>query len=75
MLTGKATIIRGLGRAFRRLLSCLSGRISTPSQLDELLRALRRGDFDLVGSGPCSARRRRWAQKIHEGHSAELIGF
>jgi len=51
------------------------GEPSTPSPLDELVRRLDRGDFDLVAVGRALLADGGWARKIHEGRSSELIGF
>jgi 2,4-dienoyl-CoA reductase-like NADH-dependent reductase (Old Yellow Enzyme family) len=74
-LTGKTTITVGSVGLSGDFLAAFQGESSTPSQLDELLRRLDRGDFDLVAVGRALLADAGWAQKIHEGHSSELIGF
>jgi 2,4-dienoyl-CoA reductase-like NADH-dependent reductase (Old Yellow Enzyme family) len=46
-----------------------------PSSLDELLRRLDRGDFDLVAVGRPLLADPSWARKIRENRTAELKGF
>jgi len=74
-LTGKPTITVGSVGLSGDFLAAFRGESSTPSQLDELLRRYDRGDFDLVAVGRALLADAGWAQKIHEGHSSELIGF
>jgi 2,4-dienoyl-CoA reductase-like NADH-dependent reductase (Old Yellow Enzyme family) len=74
-LSGKATITVGSVGLSGDFLAAFQGESSTPSQLDELLRRFERGDFDLVAVGRALLADAGWAQKIHEGHSSELIGF
>jgi 2,4-dienoyl-CoA reductase-like NADH-dependent reductase (Old Yellow Enzyme family) len=74
-LTGKTTITVGSVGLSGDFLAAFQGESSTPSQLDELLRRYDRGDFDLVAVGRALLADAGWAQKIHEGHSSELIGF
>jgi 2,4-dienoyl-CoA reductase-like NADH-dependent reductase (Old Yellow Enzyme family) len=74
-LTGKTTITVGSVGLSGDFLAAFQGESSTPSQLDELLRRFDRGDFDLVAVGRALLADAGWAQKIHEGHSSELIGF
>src|ERR1019366_6335286 len=74
-LTGKTTITVGSVGLSGDFLAAFQGESSNLSQLDELLRRLDRGDFDLVAVGRALLADAGWAQKIHEGHSSELIGF
>jgi 2,4-dienoyl-CoA reductase-like NADH-dependent reductase (Old Yellow Enzyme family) len=74
-LTGKPTITVGSIGLSGDFLAAFQGEASTPSSLDELLRRYDRGDFDLVAVGRALLADAGWAQKIHEGHSSELIGF
>jgi 2,4-dienoyl-CoA reductase-like NADH-dependent reductase (Old Yellow Enzyme family) len=51
------------------------GEGSKPASLDELLRRLDRGDFDLVGVGRAILQDPNWAVKIHQGRTDELMDF
>ena len=51
------------------------GEASKPASLDELLRRLDRGDFDLVAVGRALLQDPLWAQKVHDGRSDELLDF
>lgn len=74
-LTGKTTITVGSVGLSGDFLAAFQGESSSPSQLDELLRRLDRGDFDLVAVGRALLADAGWAQKVHEGNSSGLIGF
>jgi 2,4-dienoyl-CoA reductase-like NADH-dependent reductase (Old Yellow Enzyme family) len=74
-LTGKPTITVGSVGLSGDFLAAFKGESSTPSTLEELLRRLDRGDFDLVAVGRALLVDPNWARKIHEGRSTELIGF
>ena len=74
-LTGKTTITVGSVGLSGDVLSAFQGQASTPSSLDELLRRLDRGDFDLVAVGRALLADADWAQKIHKGRFSELHGF
>jgi 2,4-dienoyl-CoA reductase-like NADH-dependent reductase (Old Yellow Enzyme family) len=74
-LTGKATITVGSIGLSGDFQAAFRGDGSTPNSLDELLRRLDRGDFDLVAVGRVLLSDAAWARKIHEGRSSELIGF
>jgi len=74
-LTGKTTITVGSVGLSGEFLAAFQGESSTPSQLGELLRRYYRGDFDLVAVGRALLADAGWAQKIHEGHSSQLMGF
>jgi 2,4-dienoyl-CoA reductase-like NADH-dependent reductase (Old Yellow Enzyme family) len=74
-LTGKASITVGSVGLSGDFLAAFKGEASTPSSLDELLRRLDRGDFDLVAVGRALLADATWARKIREGRSSELRGF
>jgi len=74
-LTGKPTITVGSVGLSGDFLAAFKGESSTPSTLEELLRRLDRGDFDLVAVGRALLVDPNWARKIHEGRSTKLIGF
>jgi len=74
-LTGKATITVGSVGLSGEFLAAFRGESSSPSSLDELLRRLDRGDFDLVGVGRALLADPNWVTKIKENRTAELKGF
>jgi len=74
-LTGKPTVTVGSVGLSGDFLAAFKGESSTPSSLDELLRRLDRGDFDLVAVGRAILADAAWARKIREHRFAELIGF
>jgi 2,4-dienoyl-CoA reductase-like NADH-dependent reductase (Old Yellow Enzyme family) len=74
-LTGKATVTVGSVGLSGDFLDAFRGEASTPSPLEELLRRLDRGDFDLVAVGRLLLADAGWARKIREGRASELIGF
>jgi 2,4-dienoyl-CoA reductase-like NADH-dependent reductase (Old Yellow Enzyme family) len=74
-ITGKATITVGSVGLSGEFLAAFAGESSEPSSLDELLRRLDRGDFDLVGVGRPLLSDPHWVQKIHEDRTADLKGF
>jgi len=74
-LTGKPAITVGSIGLSGEFIAAFQGESSSPSPLDELLRRFDRGDFDLVAVGRALLSDAEWARKIHQGRSAELIGF
>lgn len=74
-ITGKATITVGSVGLSGDFLSAFGGESSAPSSIDELLRRLDRGDFDLVAVGRALLTDPAWAVKIREGRTDELKGF
>ena len=52
-----------------------SGRGSHPSALDELLRRLERGDFDLVAVGRAILSDPEWVRKVRENRTQQLLDF
>ena len=51
------------------------GEPSRPAPLDELIRRLERGDFDLVAVGRALLADPQWALKIRDGRTEELTDF
>ena len=51
------------------------GESSKPASLDELLRRLDRGDFDLVAVGRALINDPLWVQKVRDGRRDELLDF
>ncbi len=74
-MAGKPTITVGSVGLSGDFLAAFKGESSTPRKLDELLRRLDRGDFDLVAVGRPLLADAQWTRKIHEGRSSELQGF
>jgi 2,4-dienoyl-CoA reductase-like NADH-dependent reductase (Old Yellow Enzyme family) len=74
-VTGKATITVGSVGLDGEFLAAFAGASSNPSPLDELLRRMDRGDFDLVAVGRPLLADPHWAQKIREERTDELKGF
>ncbi|WP_158799723.1 NADH:flavin oxidoreductase [Pedobacter sp. L105] len=74
-LTGAATITVGSVGLTGEFMAAFKGEASQPASLDELLRRLDRGDFDLVGVGRPLLADPNWVQKIQEGRTDELKGF
>jgi 2,4-dienoyl-CoA reductase-like NADH-dependent reductase (Old Yellow Enzyme family) len=74
-ITGKATITVGSVGLSGEFLAAFAGESSQPSSLDELLRRLERGDFDLVAVGRAILADADWTSKVREHRSNELVGF
>jgi 2,4-dienoyl-CoA reductase-like NADH-dependent reductase (Old Yellow Enzyme family) len=74
-VTGKATITVGSVGLDGEFLAAFGGASSNPSSLDELLRRMDRGDFDLVAVGRPLLADPHWAQKIRDNRTEELKGF
>jgi 2,4-dienoyl-CoA reductase-like NADH-dependent reductase (Old Yellow Enzyme family) len=74
-LSGKATITVGSVGLNGDFFAAFAGESSDPSSLDELLRRMDRGDFDLVGVGRPLLADPHWTQKIRDSRNGELKGF
>lgn len=74
-ITGKATITVGSVGLTGEFLAAFAGESSDPSSLDELLRRMDRGDFDLVAVGRPLLADPKWVQKIREDRTEDLKGF
>jgi 2,4-dienoyl-CoA reductase-like NADH-dependent reductase (Old Yellow Enzyme family) len=74
-LTGKVAITVGSVGLTGDFIAGYGGEVSKPASLDELLRRLERGDFDLVAVGRALLQDAQWAVKIHEGRTGELMDF
>lgn len=74
-ITGKATITVGSVGLTGEFLAAFTGESSEPSSLDELMRRMDRGDFDLVAVGRPLLADPNWVKKIHENRTSELKGF
>lgn len=74
-VTGSATITVGSVGLTGEFLAAFAGESSQPSSLDELLRRMDRGDFDLVAVGRPLLSDPNWVKKIREHRTDELKGF
>ncbi|RZK50045.1 MAG: 12-oxophytodienoate reductase [Pedobacter sp.] len=74
-LSGKPTITVGSVGLTGEFLAAFAGESSEPSSLEELLRRMDRGDFDLVAVGRPLLSDPNWVKKIKEGRTEELKGF
>jgi 2,4-dienoyl-CoA reductase-like NADH-dependent reductase (Old Yellow Enzyme family) len=74
-LTGQPTITVGSVGLTGEFIAAFGGESSQPASLDELLRRLDRGDFDLVAVGRALINDPQWAQKIRDGRQNELLDF
>jgi 2,4-dienoyl-CoA reductase-like NADH-dependent reductase (Old Yellow Enzyme family) len=55
--------------------AAFGGESSKPASLDELLRRMDRGDFDLVAVGRALISDPDWALKVRDGRLGELSDF
>lgn len=74
-LTDKPTITVGSVGLNGDFIAAFGGESSKPASLDELLRRLDRGDFDLVAVGRALLNDPHWVLKIREGRHDKLIDF
>ncbi len=74
-LTGKPTITVGSVGLSGEFIGAFRGESSKPASLDDLLRRLDRGEFDLVAVGRALLQDPAWARKVHEGRTHELEDF
>ncbi|RQO73910.1 12-oxophytodienoate reductase [Pedobacter sp. KBW06] len=74
-VTGKATITVGSVGLNGEFLGAFAGESSEPSSLEELMRRMDRGDFDLVAVGRPLLADPNWVKKIREERTDELKGF
>ena len=74
-LTGAATITVGSVGLSGDFINAYGGESSKPASLDELVRRLERGDFDLVAVGRAVLQDPNWAVKVHQGRQDELMDF
>ncbi|WP_217902324.1 hypothetical protein [Siphonobacter sp. BAB-5385] len=56
-------------------MGAFQGQSSQASSIDELLRRMDRGDFDLVAIGRSLLSDPAWVKKVREGRLEELSGF
>lgn len=74
-ITGKPTITVGSVGLSDDFFTAFAGKSSVPTSLDELVRRMDRGDFDLVAVGRPLLSDPNWVQKIRDGRADELKGF
>jgi 2,4-dienoyl-CoA reductase-like NADH-dependent reductase (Old Yellow Enzyme family) len=74
-LTAVPTITVGSVGLSGDFMGSFRGKGSQPAALDELLRRLDRGDFDLVAVGRALLQDPQWAVKVREERTAELMSF
>ncbi len=74
-VTGKPTITVGSVGLSGEFIAAFGGESSKPASLDELLRRLDRGDFDLVAVGRALISDPEWALKVRDGRHSELSDF
>ncbi|MEI8028817.1 MAG: NADH:flavin oxidoreductase [Comamonadaceae bacterium] len=74
-LVGKPTITVGSVGLTGEFIASFAGESSKPASLDELLRRLDRGDFDLVAVGRALINDPQWVLKVQQGRSDELLDF
>jgi 2,4-dienoyl-CoA reductase-like NADH-dependent reductase (Old Yellow Enzyme family) len=74
-LTGLPTITVGSVGLSGEFVAAFGGEVSQPASLDELLRRLERGDFDLVAVGRALISDPAWGTKVREGRFAEMGNY
>jgi 2,4-dienoyl-CoA reductase-like NADH-dependent reductase (Old Yellow Enzyme family) len=74
-LTGVPTITVGSVGLSGDFIGAFSGEASQAASLNELLRRLERGDFDLVAVGRALLQDPQWTVKIHQNRTADLMNF
>ena len=74
-VTGATTITVGSVGLSGDFMAAFKGESSEPASLEELVRRMDRGDFDLVAVGRPLLSDPYWAQKIRDNRTAELKGF
>ena len=74
-LTGKVSITVGSVGLSGEFVASYGGEASTPASLDELLRRLDRGDFDLVAVGRALLQDPQWVVKIRQDRRDELMNY
>lgn len=74
-LTGLPTITVGSVGLSGEFVAAFGGEVSQPASLDELMRRLDRGDFDLVAVGRALLADPAWARKVREGRFDALTAY
>lgn len=74
-LTGLPTITVGSVGLSGEFISSFGGEVSQPASLDDLLRRLERGDFDLVAVGRALISNPHWGTQVRTGRIDELLAY
>jgi 2,4-dienoyl-CoA reductase-like NADH-dependent reductase (Old Yellow Enzyme family) len=74
-LTGKITITVGAVGLSSEFMGAFSGETSHSTGIEEAVRRLERGDFDLVAVGRALLGDPAWVEKIRDGRDQELQNF
>ncbi len=74
-LIDKPTITVGSVGLTGEFVAAFAGESSKPASLDELMRRLDRGDFDLVAVGRALINDPQWVLKVQQGRRDELLDF
>jgi len=74
-ITGVPTITVGSVGLSGDFIAAYGGEGSKPASLDELMRRLDRGDFDLVAVGRALLQDPNWTVKVRDGRTDELMDF
>ncbi len=74
-LIGKPTVTVGSVGLSGEFIAAFAGESSKPASLDELVRRLDRGDFDLVAVGRALLHDPHWVEKIRDGRHNELLDY
>ncbi len=74
-VTGVPTITVGSVGLTGDFIAAYGGEASRPASLDELIRRLERGDFDLVAVGRALLQDPLWARKVRQGRTEDLLDF
>jgi 2,4-dienoyl-CoA reductase-like NADH-dependent reductase (Old Yellow Enzyme family) len=74
-ITGRTSITVGSVGLTGEFIASYGGEASKPASLDQLIRMLERGDFDLVAVGRALLQDPLWARKVREGRTGELMEY
>ncbi|MCW3465203.1 oxidoreductase [Chitinophaga nivalis] len=74
-LTGKATVTVGSVGLDKDVTTTFTAEAPVPMAIDELLRRMDRGEFDLVAVGRSILGDAHWVQKVKENRLGEVQGF
>ncbi len=74
-VTGKPTITVGSVGLTGEFIASWGGEASQPASLDQLLRMLERGDFDMVAVGRALLQDPDWVVKVRQGRTGELKSY
>ncbi len=74
-LTGVPTISVGSVGLTGEFIAAWGGEASTPASLDELIKRMDRGEFDLVAVGRALLQDPNWVLKVKEGRNDELMNY